>query len=45
MAVYYAPHQLKKFDKPEPLLLQYEGDHANAAEPIFEAVQWRFPIQ
>ena len=29
----------------EPLLLQYDGDHANAAEPIFAAVQWRFPIQ
>ncbi|MFO7689810.1 MAG: PKD domain-containing protein [Cryobacterium sp.] len=29
----------------EPLLLQYDGDHQNAEDPIFEAVQWRFPIQ
>lgn len=29
----------------DPLLLQYDGDHSSAEEPIFEAVQWRFPIQ
>jgi hypothetical protein len=29
----------------EPLLLQYDGDHLEAPNPIFEAVQWRFPIQ
>jgi hypothetical protein len=29
----------------DPLLLQYDGDHLEAADPIFEAVQWRFPIQ
>jgi hypothetical protein len=28
-----------------PLLLQYDGDHSGAEEPIFEAVQWRFPIR
>jgi hypothetical protein len=28
-----------------PLLLQYDGDHADAAEPIPGAVQWWFPIQ
>jgi hypothetical protein len=29
----------------EPWLLQYDGDHSTAEDPIFEAVQWRFPIQ
>jgi hypothetical protein len=28
-----------------PLLLQYDGDHADAPEPIPGALQWRFPIQ
>ena len=29
----------------DPWLLQYDGDHAGAEEPIAETVQWRFPIQ
>ena len=29
----------------DPWLLQYDGDHFYADEPIVEAVQWRFPIQ
>jgi hypothetical protein len=29
----------------DPLVLQYDGDHAGAAQAIFDALQWRFPIQ
>jgi hypothetical protein len=32
-------------DSNVPLLLQYDGDHADAQEPIPGALQWRFPIQ